>query len=356
MGRIARALKISAKAREELEQLAKGKGCSLRVSKRARLILGCVDGGSLTEVGEEFDYYPNKVIMWRERYRKEGVVGLFDRKRAGPPRQYERGEVIQKIKKLLESGPPKGRGKWTGTLLAESLNMNRHVVWQLLRREGINLARKRSWCVSTDPEFAVKAADIIGLYLNPPVNALVLCVDEKPQVQAIERQQGYVYSTDKKVVRGFQSTYKRNGTLNLFAALEVHTGMVKGKTTQQKKRVDFLAFMDSVVADYPKTKKIHVIMDNHAIHKNVDEWLAQHKNVTFHYTPTNASWLNQIEIWFSILERNALDGFSATSPQELALQIEKFIRLTNKNPKPFKWKKREVKAAQLKINIRNIIN
>jgi len=353
---MAKTLKISSKAREELEQLAKGQGCSVRVSNRARVILGCADGGTPTEVGEEFGYYANKVIWWRERYRKEGVAGLFDRKRAGPPRQYERGEVIQKIKKLLEGTPPQGRGKWTGTLLAKSLGMNPHVVWQLLRREGINLARKRSWCVSTDPEFALKAADVIGLYLNPPVNALVLCVDEKPQVQAIERQQGYVYSSDKKIVRGFQSTYKRNGTLNLFAALEVHTGLIKGKSTQQKKRVDFLAFMNSVIADYPETKKLHVIMDNHSIHKNVDEWLAQHKNVTFHYTPTNASWLNQIEVWFSILERSALDGFSAASPRKLALQIERFIRLTNKNPKPFKWRKREVKGAQIKNNIRNLIN
>jgi len=356
MRRAAKKIHVGREDRERLEDFLKGKGVSPRVTRRAQAVLRIADGDSPSEVADDLGWAPSKVIKWRERYREGGVEALLDRRRPGAPPQYEKGEVVGRIKKLLEESPPKGHGKWTGNLLANALNMNRHVVWQLLRREGINLARKRSWCVSTDPEFARKASDIVGLYLNPPVNAIILCVDEKPQVQAIERQQGYVYSTDGKVVRGYQSTYKRHGTLNLFAALEVHSGRVRGRTTNSKKRADFLSFMDAIMSDHDDSQEIHVILDNHSIHKGVDEWLRLHPNVSFHYTPTSASWLNQIEVWFSILSRSALDGFSARSPKELADQIKKFIAVTNKNPKPFLWKKREVKGAQLKSNIRNLIN
>jgi transposase len=356
MRETAKKIRVGIEDRQALEDFSKKKGFSPRVARRARAILLIADGGSPSEVAEELEWTPSKVIHWRERYRDGGVEAILDRSRPGAPRKYERGEVLERVKKLLEEAPPKGYGKWTGALLAEALNINRHVLWQLLRREGINLARKRSWCVSTDPEFARKASDIIGLYLNPPVNALVLCVDEKPQVQAIERQQGYVYSTDGKVVQGYQSTYKRHGTLNLFAALDVHSGRVRGRTTNSKKRADFLSFLEATIAEHEDSEKIHVILDNHSIHKGVDEWLRLNPKVSFHYTPTSASWMNQIEVWFSILSRSALDGFSARSPKDLANQIRKFIATTNKNPKPFVWRKREVKGAQLKSNIRNLIN
>lgn len=339
---------------ETLAFLAAGHGVSARVARRASAVLMLGDGESPTEVAEELGWTASKVIHWRERYRSGGIEALRDLERSGAPRKHDRCEVLLRVKELLETAPPKGYGKWTGTLLADVLKINRHVLWQILRKEGISLARKRSWCISTDPEFARKSADIVGLYLNPPENALVLCVDEKPQVQAIERQQGYVRSSDGKIVRGYQSTYKRHGTINLFAALEVHTGRVKGKTTTSKKRVDFLSFMDDVVSDVGSSKEIHVIMDNHSIHKGVNDWLAKNPQVRFHYTPTNASWLNQIEVWFSILSRSALDGFSATSPPDLAKQIKKFISITNKDPQPFVWRKREVRGAQLKNNIRNL--
>ncbi len=320
------------------------------------MILGCADGVPLVDIAEELGCYPNKIIVWRERYRELGMAGLSDKPRAGRPYNQPRTEVLLKIKELLKEPPPKGRGAWTGALVAERLRMNPHTVWQYLRREGICLHRKRSWCVSTDPEFAKKAADIIGLYLNPPINALVLSVDEKPSMQAIERQQGYVLAQNKKIVRGYKSTYKRHGTLNLFAALEVHTGKVFGQTTERKRREDFLAFMDLTLADYSGDQAVHVILDNYCTHKKIDAWLAAHPNVFFHYTPTSASWLNQIEIWFGILGRNALDGFSAISPQKLAEQVHAFIQLTNKNPHPFKWRKRAVRGSQLRNTIDNLIN
>ena len=195
--------------------------------------------------------------------------------------------------------------------VAATLGASVHAVWRVLRKEGIYLQRLRTWCVSTDPEFAPKAADVIGLYLNPPLNALVLSVDEKPSIQAIQRPLGYVETDNGAVVRAMKSTYKRNGTLNLFAALEIASGQVHAQTTEQKKREDFRRFLDAIIADLPIDKEIHVILDNYCTHKRNDDWLAKYEGrVQFHFTPTSASWLNQIEIWFGLLTRKSLRGAS----------------------------------------------
>lgn len=225
-----------------------------------------------------------------------------------------------------------------------------------MRAEGIQLRRQRSWCISTDPEFAPKAADIIGLYLHPPECALVLSVDEKPTIQAIERATGYVKTSSGKIVRGIKSTYKRNGTINLFAALNVATGVVHGKTTATKKRADFQQFMEEVIAEQPKGQMIHVILDNLNTHKKNEAWLAAHPQVRFHFTPTSASWLNQVEIWFGILQRKALTGASFTSIEQLVQAIRDFLEAHNRTAKPFIWRKREVRGAQLRNTIINLRN
>ena len=245
---------------------------------------------------------------------------------------------------------------WDGGALALALGVSDHAVWRVLRKQGIQLQRHRSWCVSTDPEFSAKAADVIGLYLNPPQNALVLSVDEKPSIQALERTRGYVQTSSGKIVQGMKSTYKRHGTVNLFAALEVATGAVRGKTTQTKKRVDFQAFMDEVVEDQPAGRQIHVILDNLSTHKKNDDWLAAHTNVTFHFTPTSASWLNQVEIWFGIFQRKALNNASFGSIEQLTTAIHDFTAAYNANAAPFVWRKREVKGAQLRNTIVNLRN
>ena len=194
----------------------------------------------------------------------------------------------------------------------------------------------------------------MGLYLNPPENALVISVDEKPSIQALERKTGYVETDSGKIVRGLKSTYKRHGTLNLFAALEVATGQVKTAITQLKRREEFLQFMDQVVAETPADQELHVIVDNYCTHKKCDAWLARHPNVHFHFTPTSASWLNQVEIWFGILSRKALRGLSARSTTELRQAIEAFIAVYTQHAKPFKWRKREVKGSQLRNTIVNL--
>jgi transposase len=256
----------------------------------------------------------------------------------------------------LEEDPPPGQATWDGPALAQHLGASDDAVWRVLRKEGIGLQRQRSWCVSTDPEFAPKAADIVGLYLNPPENALVISVDEKPSIQALERRTGYVQTESGKIVRGYKSTYKRHGTLNLFAALEVATGAIHTETTKQKRRVDFLAFMDQVVADLPDANEIHVILDNYCIHKKCDAWLADHPKVMFHYTPTSASWLNLVEVWFGLLSRKALRGASFRTIEELRAAIEAFIAAYGPTAKPFVWRKREVKGSQLRNTISNFCN
>jgi transposase len=227
-------------------------------------------------------------------------------------------------------------------------------VWRILRKEGISLQRQRSWCVSHDVDFVSKAANIVGLYLNPPKNAIVFSIDEKPSIQAIERPVGHVYTSNKKIVQGFTSTYKRHGTLNLFAALEVATGSIIAKFTEKKRRIEFLEFMDQVASNYSAAQEIHVILDNYRIHKRCDLWLAQHPNFKFHFTPTSASWLNMVGIWFGIITRKALKGSSFSNCSELAQAVKDFISVYNDKAEPFVWRKRDVKVSQLRNTIVNL--
>lgn len=355
MARTAVRLSCTPEVMSELVRVSKSRTDEARMVERAQIVLGCLAGKRNDEVAAELGVRANTVGIWRKRFAQEGLAGLSDRARPGKPPSYP-PELKQRILRQLEEPPPPGMAGWDGGTLARALGVSDHAVWRVLRKEGIQLRRHRSWCVSTDPQFAAKAADIVGLYLNPPHNALVICVDEKPSIQALERKIGYVQTSSGKIVRGLKSTYKRHGTLNLFAALNVATGVVQSKTTPTKKRPDFQAFMAEVVAEVPEDKDIHVILDNYSTHKKNHDWLAQHPNVHFHFTPTSASWLNQVEIWFGILTRKSLSGASFSSIAQLIQAIEAFIAAHNQNAVPFVWRKREVKGSQLRntlINLRN---
>ena len=355
MARVAAALICSAEQRAELMSLARSRTEEARLVERAKIVLGCLDGKRNDEVGRELGVRPNTVGLWRKRFAAQGLAGLRDRARPGKAPKYG-AELRLRVLRQLELPPPKGSASWDGGSLAAALGVSDDAVWRVLRKDGVQLRRHRSWCVSTDPEFAAKAADIIGLYLSPPENALVLSIDEKPTIQALERTTGYVQTSSGKVVRGLKSTYKRHGTINLFAALNVATGIIRGKTTETKKRVDFQAFMDEVVADLSPDREVHVILDNLCTHKKNDDWLAAHPNVTFHFTPTSASWLNQVEIWFGIFSRKALAGASFRSVTQLTQAIQDFIDVHNHKAAPFVWRKREVKGAQLRNTIVNLRN
>jgi len=335
--------------------LAASRTESKQMVERARMIIGCLAGRRVSEVARQCHTRPNTVIKWRQRFVGQGLKGLRDAMRPGARRRYD--EAFRKrILAVLEEPPPVGQATWDGPAVARAVGGSVHAVWRVLRREGICLQRQRSWCVSTDPEFVAKAADIVGLYLNPPEKALVVCVDEKPSIQALERKTGYVETAQGKIVRAYRSTYKRHGTLNLFAALKVATGQVNTAFTQLKRREEFLQFMDQVVAETTPDLELHVILDNYGTHKKCDVWLAAHANVHFHFTPTSASWLNQVEIWFGILSRKALRGLSSKSTVELRQAIEAFIAAYAQNAKPFKWRKREVKGSQLRNTIVNLRN
>jgi transposase len=355
MARVAVALSCSVEVMAELERLARSRSGEVRMAERARIVLACLKGRRNDEVASEIGVRPNTVGLWRRRFAERGIAGLRDEPRPGKPAKYG-VQLRTRILAQLELPPPVGLASWDGGSLAMALGVSDDAVWRVLRREGIQLQRHRSWCVSTDPEFAAKAADVIGLYLNPPQNALVLSVDEKPSIQARERARGYVQTSSGKIVQGMKSTYKRHGTVNLFAALEVATGVIRGKTTQTKKRADFQAFMDEVVADQPANKQIHVILDNLNTHKKNEHWLAKHPNVTFHFTPTSASWLNQVEIWFGIFQRKTLRDASFRSIEQLSQAIHDFTAAYNENAAPFVWRKREVRDAQLRNTIVNLRN
>jgi transposase len=338
-----------------LERLAASRTESKQMVERAGIILGCLSGLRVREIARRCHTRPNTVIKWRQRFVRQGLPGLRDALRPGAQRRYD--ETFRKrVLAVLEQPPPAGQATWDGPALARAVGGSVHAVWRVLRREGICLQRQRSWCVSTDPEFVPKAADLVGLYLNPPEKALVICVDEKPSIQALERRTGYVETGNGKIVRAYRSTYKRHGTLNLFAALEVATGQVKTAFTELKRREQFLQFMDQVVAETAPEQELHVILDNYGTHKKCDAWLAEHPNVHFHFTPTSASWLNQVEIWFGILSRKALRGLSSKSTVELRKAIEAFITAYTQNARPFKWRKREVKGSQLRNTIVNLRN
>ena len=261
-----------------------------------RAILACLSGEPQAQIATRLSTHPNTVSKWRIRFAQQGIAGLADAPRSGKPKTYG-PDLRTKLLAVIETPPPKGQARWDGQALAKAVGAKKSTVYALLQKEGIHLQRSRSWCVSTDPQFAAKAADIVGLYLAPPQRALVLSVDEKPSIQALSRATGYVRTSSGKIARGLKSTYRRNGTLNLFAALDVATGKVRNKTTATKTRADFQAFMDEVVADVPADREIHAIVDNYCTHKKNDAWLKAHPNVTFHFTPTSASWLNQVEVW-----------------------------------------------------------
>ncbi len=314
---------------------------------RIRIVLEAAEGSSTREIARELDTTPTTVSLWRGRFARQRFDGLEDLPRSGTPPIY--GAVTdQRIRAVLDQPPPKGFARWSGPLIAEALgDVDVQYVWRSLRKQKIDLAGRKSWCESNDPDFAAKAADVVGLYMAPPKNAIVICVDEKPSIQALERAQGYLKLPNGRTLTGHSHDYKRNGTTTLFAAFEVATGKVKAAHKKRRRRKEFLDFMDEVVAAYPRSR-LEVILDNLNTHKKNEEWLARHPKVTFHYTPTRASWLNQVEGWFSILQGQSLTGASFTSVEQLKEHIDAFIDTYHEDAEPFAWTKSKVHQRRVK--------
>ena len=317
-----------------------------RMSFRAEMILAAAEGKETKRIAAELKTCSSTVSKWRIRFANRRIEGLKDSARSGKPPSYTQ-KTDKRILAVLDQPPPDGYAKWNGPLIAKKLgDVSTDYVWRVLRRQGV-VRHQRSWCVSTDPQFAQKAADIVGLYLAPPDNAVVLCVDEKPHVQALERAQGRLRLPNGKAITGRRHEFRRNGTTTLLGALEVATGLAK-TGHYGRLRHDFLAFMNEVAALYPD-KEIHVILDRPDTHKpKNDRWLALNKNVHFHYAPTHAAWLSQIQIWFSILSMAALRGASFTSSGQIREAIGRFVKACNGNAAPFEWTKQEVRPEGVK--------
>lgn len=326
-----------------------------RYATRAKIVLLSAEGERRDSVAKRLGVTPGIISKWRKRFREQGIDGLFDLPRSGKPPRYD-AATEQRILDLLDNDPPKGFARWNGPMVAKELgDVNVHQVWRVLRKKGISLERRHSWCVSTDPEFTAKAADIVGLYLAPPEGALIISVDEKPCIQVLERAQGYLRLPSGRALTGFSHEYKRHGTTTLFAALDIMKGQVKVKHTKRRRRRQFLDFMNDVLRDVDPDQEVHVVLDNLSTHKpKNDRWLARHKNVHFHYTPTHASWLNQIEIWFSILQAQSLRGSNFTSSRQLRNHIDAFIETYNVDAHPFEWRKVKVKNKKLESKYSNL--
>jgi transposase len=331
-----------------LERLVRSPATTQREALRARIVLLAADGRSTRSIADEVGVMPTTVSTWRGRFAREGLAGLADKPRPGPQPKYG-DETGRRILAVLDRAPPAGFARWNGPLIAAELgDVHEQQVWRFLRAHKIDLSGRKSWCESDDPEFVAKAADVIGLYMAPPENAIVICIDEKPSIQALERAQGYLKLPNGRALTGHSHDYKRNGTSTLFAAFEVATGKVMAAHKKRRRRLEFLDFMNDIVAAHPDTA-IHVILDNLNTHKpKNDRWLAQHANVHFHFTPTRASWLNQVEIWFSILEGQSLRGASFNSVAQLRQHIDAFIEAYNETAKPFVWTKAKVHQRRVK--------
>jgi len=340
-------VQIPEKEQTVLESLSRSFKVEHRLRMRAQIVLLCGKGLASRAVAREVGCTPGTASRWRVRYAEAGLVGLEDRPRKGKTPVYT-GETDRRILAKLDDAPPAGYARWSAPLLSRALgDVSDQYIWRFLRAQKIDLAGRKSWCVSKDPDFASKAADIVGLYLNPPEKALVLAVDEKPSIQALERAQGYLKLPNGRTLTGHSHNYKRHGTTTLFAALDIVTGEVKGKHYNRRRRKEFLDFMNEIIAENPE-REIHVILDNLNTHKpKNDRWLARHKTVHFHYTPKGASWLNQVEIWFSILAGQSLKGASFTAVKQLRKHISAFISSYNETAKPFCWQKTTVSQKGL---------
>lgn len=339
MARPAVRIQLSAEEESTLREWSRKGTAEQRMVERARIILLSHEGLTVQKIADRLHTRTARVSKWRQRFAQSRLNGLSDEARPGKPATYD-DETERRVLQLLDQRPPEGYSQWNGRLLAEALgNVSAHQVWRILRKRQIQLQRRRSWCISTDPEFGPKAADVVGLYLNPPEKALVLSVDEKPHIQALERAQGFLRLPDGKAVNGFSHCYKRHGTTTLFAALDVLNGQVQTGHYPRRRRREFLDFMNDLVAAHPG-REIHVVLDNLNTHKpKQDRWLNAHPNVHLHFTPTYSSWLNQVECWFSILSRSALRGVSFTSPRQLRDAIDRFVKVYNQTAAPFEWSK-----------------
>lgn len=332
-------LKLTAKKRAELEATIARSSAPAGHVRRARVVLLSADGVSGSEIAGRLDLTPEAVSRIRRRFREQGVGGLAERQRSGRKDNKVPAATAERIVQLAMSPPPAGRSRWTTRLLGRVVGHTSGAVSKILRNAGLKPHLVRTYKVSRDPDFAQKVEDVVGLYLNPPTHAIVLSVDEKTSIQALERTQQPLPLRTGRAVRHTHD-YKRHGVVDLFAALEIGTGRVTHELRDSHTGSDFLAFMKKVVRQYPG-RELHVVLDNSSTHRTpeVQAWLAANPKVRFHYTPTSASWLNQIEGFFGILGKQSLSVSNFPSKRALRDHVAAYMRSWNQNPTAFEWTK-----------------
>jgi transposase len=350
-------LTLTAADRADLERVVRATTTPAGITRRARCILLLAEGQSYSAVCTALGVTDRFVARWKRRFAEGGVLALADDARAGRQDRRLSPALEARILRITrEERPPRPLTHWTSRRLAARVGVSNWTVLQVWRRAGLQPHRLERYVATTDPEFEQKAADIIALYLEPPAHAVVLCVDEKTAIQALDRTDPVLPLSPGRAERqGFE--YYRHGTLSLYAALEVATGRVAGMPAARHTSADFLAFMDRVVAGYRRRQELHVILDNLSAHKTkaVQAWQAAHPRVHFHFTPTYSSWLNQVELWFAKIERDVIARGVFTSVPDLRKKLRQYIALHNKTAQPFQWiydnPKRRVRAIRNSLSV-----
>jgi transposase len=325
--------------RDELMALQRSRSAAVAQVRRARLILLLDEGASWAAIKRELRCDSRFISIWGGRFAQTRLAGLFARHAGRAPRRDPAKLEARVLERTLKHKPRDGSTHWSSRKLGAELKLPFMTVQRIWRKHNVQPHRVQRHMISNDPQFEAKAADVIGLYLNPPAHAAVFCVDEKTAIQALDRKDRQLpLAPGRAESHGFE--YKRNGTLSLFAALNTATGEVLGMTAPRHTSAQFVAFLADVVASQPKRREIHVICDNVSAHKTdkVDAFLAEHANVAIHYTPTYSSWLNQVENWFARIQRDVIARGIFTSVKDLDKKLIRYIRQYNKNPKPLKWK------------------
>jgi putative transposase len=336
-GRPLAPLTVSQAEREELVSIVRSRSMPQALATRARIVLLAADGHSNTDIAKRLGLSMPTVGTWRKRYLVQRLPGLYDEPRPGGPRSIRDEQVAGLIRKTLKTKPKDGT-HWTCRSIAAETKLSKSTVQRVWKAFGLQPHRQKHFKISTDPFFVENVRDIVGLYLNPPDHAIVLCVDEKSQIQALDRTQPLL-PLGIGYVEGVTHDYVRHGTTTLFAALDIASGKVLTQCKRRHRHQEFLQFLRHIEASVPKKLDVHLIVDNYAAHKHpkVRRWLAARPRFHVHYTPTYSSWLNQVEIWFNIITQRAIRRGTFRSVRDLIAKIERFVQRYNRSCQPFMW-------------------
>jgi transposase len=339
MGRELAVLELSEAERSELRSLANRRNTAQALALRARIVLACAEGGQNKVVAARLGLDRQTVGKWRRRFLEHRLDGLRDEPRSGTPRTIEDARIEAVIVRTLETVPPDAT-HWSSRSMARASGLSISTVQRIWRAFGLQPHRLETFKLSTDPDFVAKVRDVVGLYVSPPEHALVLCVDEKSQIQALDRSQPVLPMRPGQPERRSHD-YKRHGTTSLFAALDIATGRVIGQCFPRHRASEFRRFLDEIEANVPEDLDVHLVMDNYATHKTplIRAWFAKRPRWHVHLTPTSSSWLNQVERFFALITEKKIRRGVYRSVADLKADIEAFISQHNAQPKPFRWTK-----------------